>query len=139
MKPEESLQKMYVEFQMINQQIKQLENQSTALNNQLLELMSTNQSLDEIDKVKENSEILVPLSTGIYARAQLKNSNSFIVNIGANVAMDKDLNATKEVIQEQVMEIRKLQESLMNELQTHTQKSSSLELEMNKLASTIKQ
>jgi prefoldin alpha subunit len=139
MKPEESLQKMYSEFQMINQQIKQLENQSTALNNQLLELMSTNQSLDEIDKVKENSEILVPLSTGIYARAQLKNSNSFIVNIGANVAMDKDLNSTKEVIQEQVIEIRKLQESLMNELQTHTQKSSSLELEMNKLASTIKQ
>jgi prefoldin alpha subunit len=139
MKPEESLQKMYVEFQMINQQIKQLEKQSTALNNQLMELLSTDQSLDEMDKVNENSEILVPLSTGIYARAQLKHSNSFIVNIGANVAMDKDLNATKGVIQEQVMEIRKLQESLMNELQVHTQKSSSLELEMNKLASTIKQ
>ena len=36
---EEDMQKLYLEFQMIDQHIKQLEKQNTALNNQLMELM----------------------------------------------------------------------------------------------------
>ncbi|MCH8048783.1 hypothetical protein IIC44_01665, partial [Patescibacteria group bacterium] len=41
---EEKLQKLYLEFQVLDQQIKHLEKQNTALNNQLMELMATNQS-----------------------------------------------------------------------------------------------
>ena len=54
---EEKLQKLYLEFQMLDQQIKQLEKQNTALNNQLMELMATNQSLDDLKKVKKGAEI----------------------------------------------------------------------------------
>jgi len=69
---EEKLQKLYVEFQILNQQIQQLEKQSTMLNNQLMELTVTSQSLEDIKKTKEGTEILVPLSGGIYAKQSLK-------------------------------------------------------------------
>ena len=49
---EEKLQKLYVEFQILNQQIQQLEKQSTMLNNQLMELTVTSQSLEDIKKTK---------------------------------------------------------------------------------------
>ena len=48
---EEKVQKLYIEFQLLNQQIQQLEKQNEALNSNLMELMVTNQSLDEIKKL----------------------------------------------------------------------------------------
>ena len=134
---EEKVQKLYVEFQILNQNIQQLEKQSTALNNQLMELMVTNQSLEDIKKTKEGTEILVPLSSGIYAKAELKDSKNFIVNVGSNVTLVKDVDSTKKLIEEQINEIKKLQENLVNQLQEQTTKTSSLEQEISKIASTI--
>jgi prefoldin alpha subunit len=134
---EQKLQKLYLEFQMLNQQIKQFEKQSAALNNHFMELIVTSQSLDDMKKTDEKTEILVPLSSGIYAKAELKDNKSFIVNVGANTALVKDTNSTKKMIEDQIDEIKKLQENLVNQLQAQTVKASSLEQEINKIASSI--
>ena len=134
---EEKAQKLYLEFQMLSQQIKHLENQNDAVSNQLLELMSTAQTLEEMNNLKENAQILVPISSGIYAKAELKDGRNFIVNVGANTALVKDLESTKFIISEQIKEMRKIQESLVKELQSHTEKASSLEQEINNIASEI--
>ena len=122
---EEELQKLYGEFQQLDQHIKQLENQSTALNNQLMELMATKQSLEDIKKVKEKAEILVPLSSGIYAKAELKDNKNFIVKVGANTALVKDIDSTKELMESQIDKMKKIQEKLMNQLQEQTTKAAS--------------
>lgn len=134
---EENLQKLYLEFQMLDQHIKQLEKQSAAINNQLMELMVTNQSLDDMKNTDEKTEILVPLSSGIYAKAELKDNKSFIVNVGSNTALVKDVDSTKKMVEEQIAEIKKLQENLVNQLQDQTTKAVSLEQEINKIASSI--
>ena len=134
---EEKLQKLYMEFQILSQRIQQLEKQNEALNNNLMELMVTNQSLDDIKSIKEKTEILVPISSGIYAKADIKESDSFLVNVGANTILVKDLKSTKEVIESQIVEIRKLQESLAEQLQEMVAKASSMEQEINQIASEI--
>ena len=134
---EEKLQKLYLEFQMLEQQIKQLEKQSNSLNNHLVELMSTSQSLEELKKVGEKSERLIPISTGIYAEAELKGKDSFIVNVGANIAINKDLESTKKIISDQVKEIGQVHENVSQELQNHIQKAASMEQEINKIASEL--
>ena len=134
---EEKLQKLYMEFQMLDQQIKQLEKQHTALNNQLMELMATNQSLEDMKKTKQGTEILIPLSSGIYTKAEIKDSENFIVNIGANIALKKDLSSTKKLIETQIDELKKLQEKFINELQNNTTKAAALEQEINEIASGI--
>lgn len=134
---EEKMQKLYLEFQMVEQQIKQLEKQNSALNNHMLELIATDQSLDELKKIKEKREILVPISTGIYAKADLKDSNSFIVNVGANTAIEKDLESTKKIIMTQIKEISQVQENVAQELKSHIEKASMMEEEINKIASQV--
>ena len=134
---EENLQKLYLEFQMLEQQIKQLEKQSSTLKNHLLELVSTSQSLEEIKKIWEKAEILVPISTGIYAKAELKDKNRFIVNVGANIAVAKDLESTKSVIAGQIKEITEVHENVAKELQMHLEKAASMEEEINKIASEL--
>jgi prefoldin alpha subunit len=135
---EEQLQKLYLEFQMLEHHIKQLEKQNNALNNQLMELMATNQSLSDMNNVKKGTGILVSLSSGIYAKAELKDNSNFIVNVGSNVALVKDTNSTKNLIETQIVEIKKLREKLADELQEHTIKAAVLEQEINKIASSIK-
>jgi len=135
---EEELQKLYLEFQIIEQQIRQLENQSAAINSQLIELMATHQGLEDIKKTKEGSKILVPLSSGIYAKAELKDNKNLIVNVGSNVASVKDVDSTKKLIEDQIDEINKLQEDLMKQLQHYTAKASVLEQEINDIVSSIK-
>ena len=134
---EEKLQKLYVEFQILSQHIKQLEEKSSALNNQLMELAVTSQSLEDINKVKQGTDILVPLSSGIYAKAELKDSKNFIVNVGSNVTTLRDADSTKKLIEDQIDEIKKLQEQLVEELQNNTSKAALLEQEINKIASTL--
>ena len=139
MSAEENIQNLYMEFQMLNNAIKQMEKQSQVLENQLMELVSTNQSLEDIQKVKEGTEILVPLSSGIYIKAELKDSTSFIVNIGSSIALSKDVNATRKIIEEQISEIGKMRENLAEELQSNVGKAASIESEMKKIASGIKE
>ena len=90
-----------------------------------------------VKDIKEKTEILVPISTGIHAKAEIKDSKSFIVNVGANVALVKDLKSTKEIIKNQIVEIRELQESLAGQLQERVAKASSMEQEISQIASEI--
>lgn len=122
---------------MLDQQIKHLENQSAALNNHLMELMMTSQSLEDINNTKDGTEILTPLSSGIYTKAELKDGKNFIVNVGANIAVVKNLDSTKELIETQIDEIKKLQETLASQLQTQTNKATILDKEINKIASEV--
>ena len=75
---EEEMQKLYLEFQMLSHHINQLEKQNTMLNNQLMELMATSQSLEDAKDIEQGTEILVPLSSGIYAKAELKDNKNLI-------------------------------------------------------------
>jgi|TARA_Y100000310_G_C20569488_1_gene757251 prefoldin alpha subunit len=134
---EENLQKLYLEFQMLDQSIKQLEKQNTALNNQLMDLMATNQSLEDMKKINNGTEILMPLSGGIYAKAELKDSKNLIVNVGSNITVTKDVDSTKKLIETQIDEIQKLQKNLVIQLQEETTKGALLEQEINQIASEI--
>lgn len=102
------LQQHYLKLQMIDQQMRQIQESLIQLDRQLAELEYIEQSLDELRNVKNNSEILVPISSGIFAKAELKNNNELIVNIGGSVTAEKDVDATKRMISDQMSEAAKL-------------------------------
>ena len=138
MKPNEKrFQEIYVEFQVLSNSIQQLEKQGNALESHLMELLTTKKSLDDIEKVRPGTEILVPLSSGIYVKADIKESDRFIVNVGSNIALGKNLASTRKIIEEQIIEIKKMQENLSQELGINTAKAAELEQELNKIASTM--
>ena len=134
---EKRFQEIYVEFQVLSSSIQQLEKQSAALESHLLELMTTKQSLHDMENVKPGTEILVPLSAGIYAKADIRENDRFIVNVGSNIALSKSLASTKKIIEDQISELKKLQENLSQELGMNTVKAAELEEELNKIASSL--
>lgn len=132
---EKKLQELYIEFSNLDHNIKQMHKQMQILEAQLAELIMGMQSLDELKKVKAGTEILVPISSGVYAKAELKDNENLIVNVGANTTVIKGIDSTKKIIENQIEEMRKIQEQMIEEIQQLASSAAIIEKEMNKIAS----
>ncbi len=132
---EKKAQELYLEFQMIDQHIKQLQKQLELVTNQLVELNITSNSLDEFNKINEGREVLVPLSSGIFAKASIKDTSQLLVNVGANVVVKKDTASAKRLIQEQIAEIKKIQKQMVEDLEKMTVHAAALERKLHSFIS----
>lgn len=129
----QDLKEKYMELQMIDQQMKRFQKQLEAVESHRLELLSINQSLDDIKNVKAGTEILVPMSSGIFAKANIQEPEHLIVNVGANIAVAKNISDTKKLLEKQLNELKKVHQQIMGELQELAVKAGSIEQEMKAL------
>ena len=134
---EKEIESKYTELQMVSQQMKQMQKQIVLLNHQLLELTALMQSLSELKEVKEGNEIMISFGNGIFARAVIKDSKELLVNVGAGVVVKKDVDGTKQLVQQQAEEIKGVHEQMINEIKSMYEHASSLEDEINKLAKKL--
>lgn len=132
---EAKLKEKYTELRMIDQQIRQIQKQMQELENQIMEIMYVQQSLYDLKDVKVGKEILVPVSSGIFAKATLKENNELLVNVGANTVVKKDVNSVKELLQGNINEIKKLEQHFLQDLQKLSMQAAEIEKEMNSLVS----
>ena len=132
---EKKLQKLYLQFQILDQNIKQIQQQATTLNAQLVELVGATHNLEDLKNVKKGTEILVPISSGVYAKAEIKDNENILVNVGANTNVKKSVDDTKKIIETQIEEMKKLQKQMLEELNHLTTQAALIENEMNKISS----
>lgn len=128
-------QEMYMQFQVIEQHIKQLQRQLEMVTHQLLELNVTSNSLDDFKKINTGREVFVPLSSGIFAKAVIKDTSELLVNAGANVVVKKDVAETKNLIQRQIEEIKKVQKQMIDDLEKMTAHAAQIESHLQDLVS----
>jgi len=138
MTEKKELQEKYMQLQMISNQINQIQKQAQALDNQLSELESVSQGLDDFGDIKTGTEILVPLTPGIYAKADLKDNKDLVVNVGANVFTKKKIPDTKKIITNQLGEIRNLKEQMVTDIKKLVMQAGSIEEEINSINSKSK-
>ena len=106
-------QELNFKFQMLEQQIVAIQQQLQAVEQTLLDMASLNLGLDEI---KKDKEILSPIGAGIFAKAKLI-SEELIVAIGEKNYIKKSIPETKNLIQEQIIKLEKVKESLEGEFE----------------------
>lgn len=104
---------MYYEYQVLTQEVQQLQQQIAFFNEQGLEIETILNSLNEI-KNSKNEEILVPLAGGIFIKANLKDSEKFIVNIGSNITKEMSTLEVRKMLQEQKSELELIKKQLNN-------------------------
>ena len=64
MKEEEILQEKYIEMKMIEEQMKEMQQNAAALEQQLFELITVKQSLDDFKKTNKGNEIVAKIIYG---------------------------------------------------------------------------
>ena len=111
----EEMQELYVEYQVLTKRIKELEKQNEYFQSQLVDMNYSFEALNEFEKVKAGTEILVPLNQGMYLKAKLSDTKEFLVNVGAHVTVPKSLDDTRTMIKDQMMQVQKYHYHILNE------------------------
>lgn len=132
---EKKAKEIYAEYQAIDQNIKQLQKQLEALTSQLMEMNSTRLSLEDLDKVKQGREIFVPINSGIFAKAIIRDTSELLVNVGAGVVVKKDITSTKKLIQNQIDEMKKVHQKMIAELEKMAANAAELEMQLQSMIS----
>jgi prefoldin alpha subunit len=127
------MQKKYIEYQVLEQQIKQLQQQMEKIDAQMNEAASVEQSIEDISKAKTGEEVLVPVSGGVFFKATLKESTRFLVNVGSGVVVEKGVEETKGLVKAQSSEMEKYKEHMMEELAKSIAQYQELEKELKGL------
>lgn len=128
-------QEAYLEYQALDQHIKQLQKQLEALTSQLMEMSATSMSLEEFEKIKIGREVFIPLSSGIFAKASVKDNSELLVNVGANVVVKKDVISTKKLINKQIEEMKKLHGRMLEDLEKMANRAAHIEAQLQNLVS----
>lgn len=116
---EEKWKEKYAEFKMLQEHIEQITEQVQLLAKQEMELDHSKDALLELANVSLGEEILVPIANGIFFRGVLKENKTLIVNVGANVTVERTipevavlLEQEKLKIQEQIAQAEKILQEL---------------------------
>ena len=136
---EKKAQEKYIEMKILEEQMKEVQKQAATVEQQLMELSIVVESLDEFKKAKRGDELLVPISSGIFVKAQLKEDNGFLVNVGANTVVSKGIDPTKKLMEKQVEEMRGLHLKINMKMEKLALKASTIEAELQELVSKIQQ
>lgn len=126
-------QQMYLEFQMLTQQREQLQTQIQNFDSQIVELDSIKESLKELEKIEDNTELYVPVSSGIFVSAKIQNAKKLLVNVGSNTVASKNIDEAAELIESQTKEINEMKNSLIEQLVVNSIKLKKLQQKLLKL------
>ena len=113
---EEEARQSYFELKVLEEQMNQVKQQISNIENQISELEEASKNIDEL-KEKGGSETFVPVTMGVYSKAKLEDTKSFIVNVGAGIAVEKSADETKKLIEQQVSEMKNYHEQMSRGLQ----------------------
>ena len=133
MEDKKEVQEKYMQMQMIEQQMQQVQKQLKIIDQQMQELAMTDQALDELKNTKEGTEILVPMASGIFVKAELKDNKNLAVNVGADTVVKKDVDEAKNLITTQLEEVTKMQQELNANLEKLAGSAQMIEKELQTL------
>ncbi len=114
------IQEKYTEFQALQQQLEQITQHLELLQQHLKEVGLSIQAVEDLGKSNLNSEILAPLANGIFIKAELKDNQILIVNVGADVTVEKTVPEVVKLLREQQQDLENKQaeaEQLLSPLQ----------------------
>lgn len=127
------LQRKYMEFQIIGQQVGKIREQLQQLDQQLVELDHVRESLEELKGVQEGAELYVPMSSGIFLRAKAGDTGKVVLNVGSSVAVEKTVPEAQQLISDQMEQAEKVREQMLANLSKFLEKAKELQAELEKL------
>lgn len=131
------LQQKYMEMQYMEQHMNQYNQQLESIDSQLEEIDKLTEGLDTLDNKESGSELLVPVSNGIFAKAKLSEDRKLIMNVGAKVAVEKDTESAKELLRKQKSEIQKARIQITGIIESIAEQMQDSEKEIRELMKKV--
>ncbi len=97
-----------LEYRMLYQQLQQLQQNLTGLEQHLQELGKLQETLEHLSKVESDKDVLIPLGSGIFFKGKILDTSKLIMNVGANILVEKTVPEAVETVQKQANEVEQL-------------------------------
>lgn len=110
-----NLNEKYVEFEMLNQRLSELQNQISSVEEQIDDLSTSINSLEELKNIKDGDEILLPIASGVFANAKITNTKELKVHVGNKIVAVKTVDSAIKLLTKRRIEHIKVHTRL-NEL-----------------------
>ena len=138
-KDEEDLRKLSIEMRYLEQTAETLQQRISIMNAAMTDLTYANMSLDELEKEKENAELLVPIGGGFYIKVKLANTDTVVVGIGSGVSIEKTLLEAKAIVKERLSELEKTMTSAQQQFAQVAQRINAGRSQLQSLLSKVRQ
>lgn len=113
----QDLQKFVVEYQLVDQQIKVLQQQLVLLEQQATETAALIDNLESLKNVKARTKAFAQLGPGMSVETTVNEPSHVLVNVGANTIVKKTLPEAQNMLHTQIEEIKKITEKMHAEIQ----------------------
>jgi prefoldin alpha subunit len=127
---QKQMQQKYMELQMLDQQMKNVQKQVEAIEQKASEVEEIQQSLDSLGATKKGTDMWVPIANGIFLKAHLAENSKLGVNVGSNIVASKDIPSTKAMLAEQAKDMRTFQADLVAEFEKMAERAAALQGEL---------
>lgn len=97
---QEEMQELAVQYEMYRRELEAIDSQIKELQLRHSDLELTHDSVSAVEG-RSGSEVLLPLGAGVYVRSQVSESKVCLVNIGANIIIEKPIQDALKMIKEQ--------------------------------------
>jgi prefoldin alpha subunit len=114
---EDVLRRLVVELQILQETAESIQSRIGLTNAAINEVQIAYNTLEGIKKEKRGSSLLIPIGGGSYVKSKLDDSNTLIVGIGANVAVEKNVDEAQEAFQTRLVRFEKVRNSLQQQLE----------------------
>jgi prefoldin alpha subunit len=101
--------------QLMQQQVAEIEEQVAQIDAKKLELQTVLDSINDLKK-HTDADMLVPIGSGVLVKAGLKDGETFLVNVGANIIVEKTSAEAHNAVMVQMGELDRAREMFMKEL-----------------------
>ncbi len=130
---QKKIQEKYLELQVLNSQIRQINQELSLLDSQLIEVKRVEENLEDLKEVKLNTELLTSLGPGIFIKTNLKDNKEILVNIGVDVVIKKDIDSAMDYVKKQGDKIESVIKEIEQELNRININGEKLQEELNTL------
>jgi prefoldin alpha subunit len=135
---EQELQKLSMELRYFEQTAENLQQRLGMLNAAVSDLSYASMTLENMEKEKENAELMVPIGGGNYISAKLATPDKVVVSLGAGVSIEKTLTEAKAIVKERIDELQKTQVSAQQQLSQIAERINSDRTRMESLLSKVR-
>lgn len=110
---DERLKELAMEAEWQQQHARDIQDQLQNIQNIELEVFRTSEALKNL---KEKGVSLFSLGSGVFAKGELKETNRLLVNVGANVLVEKNVDDAVTFLEDRKKELEGIRTNLLNEM-----------------------
>jgi len=136
---EEELNRLSVEMRFLEQTAETLQQRIGMINAAITDLTYANMTLENMEKEKDEAELLVPIGGSSYIKVKLASNDTVIVGMGAGVSIEKTLPEAKQIVKERLDELEKTMNSAQQQFAQVAQRINTGRSQLQSLLARVRQ